>query len=413
MDKYRKVAKSAETPVNDETEIRCTTFVTNGVYLSRVATLFGEMKKSYVTITGTGRALTKAVHLAELIKRRFKGLHQITHVGTTEIVDDYEPLEEGLDRVTDTRLVSHVEIKLSKELLDTSDKGYQPPLDESEVREYEVEELPRGRGPGRSGRSVKGKGTRSRKGSDGTTTSDAEEDAPKTKGRGKGNGKGKGKDKSVRADTNGGTTTVTTDGGDQHRSKGKGTTKKQGDTTGKKAGFPREEAEPTAWGKTKGKGKGKSKTNEGLVEDEPKGKGKAKGKKAGFQSAQFEEARGKGKGKSRGYGNEWRGYEEDMFRGSGKSESKGNYGETYAKKIGKDKESAKPWSSWDDGWDSYPSAGGKATNRSNPSNDDWGYRYESPATGDGAGSGGTATIKSKSKGKSKGKSKSRGKGEAH
>ena len=32
-----------------------------------------------------------------------------------EIIDEYEPLEEGLDKVTDVRNVSVVEIKLSKD----------------------------------------------------------------------------------------------------------------------------------------------------------------------------------------------------------------------------------------------------------------------------------------------------------
>ena len=101
-----------------------------------------------------------------------------------EIIDEYEPLEEGLDKVTwpsftvawqpgpfrtfgqifsdaevtDVRNVSVIEIKLSKadsgatghprlarpflgqEPLDTTDKGYQPPLDESLVKEFEPED---------------------------------------------------------------------------------------------------------------------------------------------------------------------------------------------------------------------------------------------------------------------------------
>merc|ERR1712113_729995 len=102
-------------------------------------------------ITATGNALTKAVTSAEVIKRRFKGLHQITKIGSQEIVDEYEPLEEGLDMVTDTRSLPFIEIKLSKEELDTSDKGYQPPIDESLVTEVDIEEMmkPRGRGRGR------------------------------------------------------------------------------------------------------------------------------------------------------------------------------------------------------------------------------------------------------------------------
>merc|ERR1711879_1126598 len=114
-------------------------------------------------IKATGNALTKAVTLAEVVKRRFKDLHQITALLSTEIVDEYEPLEEGLDKVIDTRSVPVIEITLSKEKLDTSDKGYQPPLDASEVTEFDSEEMlkprGRGRGTGRGKGKGKGKGT--------------------------------------------------------------------------------------------------------------------------------------------------------------------------------------------------------------------------------------------------------------
>merc|ERR1712019_243432 len=116
---------------------------------------------------------TKAVTLAEVVKRRFKGLHQIAGLSTTEIVDEYEPIEEGLDKVTETRTLSCIEIKLSKEALDTSDKGYQAPLPESEVTDYDPEKAAAGRGRGRG--KGRGKG--------------------KSKGKGKGKSKGKGKEK--------------------------------------------------------------------------------------------------------------------------------------------------------------------------------------------------------------------------
>merc|ERR1712039_293014 len=152
-----------------------------------------------VVIAATGNALTKAVTSAEVIKRRFKGLHQITNLGSQEIVDEYEPLEEGLDKVTETRSMPFIEITLSKEPLDTSDKGYQAPLDESLVKELDPEELekPRGRGRGRGkgrgkGKS-KGKGKGKGKGkADGKGKGKADE--PKGKGKGKSKGKGKGKE---------------------------------------------------------------------------------------------------------------------------------------------------------------------------------------------------------------------------
>merc|ERR1719201_3266277 len=116
------------------------------------------MDKPQVVVKATGNALTKAVTAAEVIKRRFAGLHQITNLGSTEIVDEYEPLEEGLDKVVDTRSVSFVEITLSKEPLDTSDKGYQPPIDESLVKEFDPEQMQRSRGRGRGKGKGKGKG---------------------------------------------------------------------------------------------------------------------------------------------------------------------------------------------------------------------------------------------------------------
>merc|ERR1712204_65874 len=82
----------------------------------------------------------KAVTAVEIIKRRFKGLHQITKLGSQEVVDEYEPLEEGLDNVTETRNLPFLEITLSKTALDSSDKGYQPPIDESCVKEVTAEE---------------------------------------------------------------------------------------------------------------------------------------------------------------------------------------------------------------------------------------------------------------------------------
>jgi DNA-binding protein Alba len=140
MDKSRKVIKPKnDTEVKDEAEIRVTALGNVSAYVSRAAKFYNELNKDEVIITGTGDAISKAVQLAEVVKRRFKGLHQITKLGTQEIVDEYELLEEGLDKVIDPHNVSFVEIKLSKKELDTSSKGYQPPIDESEVKEYPEE----------------------------------------------------------------------------------------------------------------------------------------------------------------------------------------------------------------------------------------------------------------------------------
>merc|ERR1712083_418928 len=182
MDKYRKIIKPKETAVKDETEIRVTAVGSVAAYCARANTLFNEQDKKTITITGTGNAITKAVTLAEVAKRRFKGLHQITSLSTTEIVDEYEPLEEGLDKVTETKTLSCIAIKLSMEALDTSDKGYQAPLPESEVTEYDPEKAAAGRGRGRGRGKGRGKGKSKGK------------EKGKTKDKGKSKGKGKGKD---------------------------------------------------------------------------------------------------------------------------------------------------------------------------------------------------------------------------
>merc|ERR1712196_717269 len=172
-----------------EYEIRLTAQGSVSSYVSRAAKVYGGLNQSKGVISATGNALTKAVTLAEVCKRRFKGLHQITNLGSQEIVDEYEPKEEGLDKVTQTRNIPFIEITLSKEPLDTSDKGYQAPIDESLVKEMDAEDIgkPRGRGGGRGKGRGKGKG----------------------KGRGKGDSKGKGKGKGKK-------------GKDEPKGKGKG-----------------------------------------------------------------------------------------------------------------------------------------------------------------------------------------------
>merc|ERR1719261_1671328 len=197
MDKYRKIRKPKDTTVEkDENEIRVTAVGSVSAYVSRATKVYGELAQSKVEISATGNALTKAVTLAEVCKRRFKGLHQITDLGSQEIVDEYEPKEEGLDKVTETRNIPYISITLSKEPLDTSDKGYQAPIDESLVKEIDAEDIgkPRGRGRGRGkgrgkGKS-KGKGKGKGKAEPEGKGKGKEEPEPKGKGK-KGKGKGK------------------------------------------------------------------------------------------------------------------------------------------------------------------------------------------------------------------------------
>lgn len=95
-----------------------------GRYLKRANDLFAESGTNFVVIKGVSNAVESAVKLAELIKHRIAGLHQINKISHITILDEYEPLEEGLDHLKFTRIVTMLEIKLSKQPLDTEDIGY-------------------------------------------------------------------------------------------------------------------------------------------------------------------------------------------------------------------------------------------------------------------------------------------------
>ncbi|KAM3760045.1 hypothetical protein ACB098_01G165100 [Castanea mollissima] len=157
MDRYQRVEKPrAETPMN-ENEIRITTQGRMRNYITYATTLLQEKGSNEISLKAMGRAINKTVMIAELIKRRIAGLHQNTAIGSTDITDVWEPLEEGLLPLETTRHVSIITITLSKKELDTSSTGYQPPIPADQVRpwteyEYEGEGSPSMRGRGRGGR---------------------------------------------------------------------------------------------------------------------------------------------------------------------------------------------------------------------------------------------------------------------
>ncbi|GFY95804.1 alba DNA/RNA-binding protein [Actinidia rufa] len=157
MDRYQRVEKPrAETPI-DENEIRITSQGRMRNYITYAMTLLQEKGAAEIVFKAMGRAINKTVTIVELIKRRIAGLHQVTSIQSTDIKDTWEPLEEGLLPLETTRHVSMITITLSKEKLDASSVGYQPPLPADQVKvwtefDYEGEGSPTGRGRGRGGR---------------------------------------------------------------------------------------------------------------------------------------------------------------------------------------------------------------------------------------------------------------------
>lgn len=124
----------------DEDEMRITSTGRMINYVNYAAKLLGEEEKKSIKIKATGNAIAKAVTLTEIVKRRFKGLHQITKCGSTVITDHYINGQDN-EQVVQEKTVSYIDILLSRDELDTKHPGYQAPLDEKYVKEMSPEEI--------------------------------------------------------------------------------------------------------------------------------------------------------------------------------------------------------------------------------------------------------------------------------
>uniref|UniRef100_A0A7S3DT23 DNA/RNA-binding protein Alba-like domain-containing protein n=1 Tax=Entomoneis paludosa TaxID=265537 RepID=A0A7S3DT23_9STRA len=108
-------------------------------YISYAMNLF-ESGQVTIVLKAMGRAINKAVTIAEILKRKMP-LHQWNNLSSVEMIDVYEPVEEGLDVVTSRRYVSCMQITLSLALTQPNEvqhPGYQPPLSEDEMHQQTV-----------------------------------------------------------------------------------------------------------------------------------------------------------------------------------------------------------------------------------------------------------------------------------
>lgn len=101
-----------------------------------ITSQFGKDDIKSVNIKATGQAISKAVKVAENVKRSVPDLHQQNKIYNIEVTDVYIPEEEGLDEVTITKKISVLEITLYKQVTEEIKKtiGYQPPIDRSKVK---------------------------------------------------------------------------------------------------------------------------------------------------------------------------------------------------------------------------------------------------------------------------------------
>lgn len=82
--------------------------------MSRALTLFFGEGKNFVTIKAAEKLMDRALWVAEIVRRKVEGLHQIVHITERKIVDVYEPREEGLLTVKEERYLTIMEVTLTK-----------------------------------------------------------------------------------------------------------------------------------------------------------------------------------------------------------------------------------------------------------------------------------------------------------
>ncbi|XP_054628001.1 uncharacterized protein LOC129179145 [Dunckerocampus dactyliophorus] len=80
-----------------------------------------------VVFTGSGRAVTKTITCAEIMKRKVGSLHQMTKLQYKVVKEVWENTDGGTSEMTVHRTVPSISILLSKDPLDTREPGYQPP----------------------------------------------------------------------------------------------------------------------------------------------------------------------------------------------------------------------------------------------------------------------------------------------
>jgi len=141
-DKYRKVEKGRQPNETPENEVRISANKRIAGYITYTARLLLEKGLDVVTLKASGSAARDAVQVAEILRHKIVNLHQLNKISTVEVIDEYEPLEEGLTNVQVKRNLAVIEIQLSKKGFSAEGQkspGYQSPLpvdikEEEEIR---------------------------------------------------------------------------------------------------------------------------------------------------------------------------------------------------------------------------------------------------------------------------------------
>lgn len=111
MEKYKKVKPTREELPDNI--IRISRRTQPKVFVDKIIELLTEKKTPEVTISSLGDAIANAVTIVEIVKHRLVGVHQTNEISTLNIVDEFEPMEEGLDKLFVDRKLTCLKIHLS------------------------------------------------------------------------------------------------------------------------------------------------------------------------------------------------------------------------------------------------------------------------------------------------------------
>lgn len=131
--KYKLITKKKEQTAPNEIRITAKGF--NSSYISYAMKIFENKEFNNVVLKASGTAISKCCLVAEVLRHRILGLSLVSKIKNTEIKDEYEPREEGLDNVTVIRNIAVLEIFLTTDPnVDKSQVGYQEPLPEDVIK---------------------------------------------------------------------------------------------------------------------------------------------------------------------------------------------------------------------------------------------------------------------------------------
>ncbi|KAM6936973.1 ribonuclease P protein subunit p25a [Xenentodon cancila] len=80
-----------------------------------------------VIFTGSGRGVTKTITCVEILKRKVRGLHQVSKLYYRRVNEIWGNPQQGAAGISVEKTVPAICILLSKDPLDPQEPGYQPP----------------------------------------------------------------------------------------------------------------------------------------------------------------------------------------------------------------------------------------------------------------------------------------------